>query len=78
MRDKLPLVLNIDDRHKVTLQVQGDRLYYKAEFLMDSQEWVITETYNLTKEWAGTLAFAIIDKANEIDGPDCRRPRRVQ
>lgn len=42
--NQLPLILNIDERHKVTLLIQDHRLYYKAEFLMDSQEWAITET----------------------------------
>lgn len=76
--NELPLILDIDERHKVTLTIQGDRLYYKAEFLMDSQDWVITESHVMTKERAGWLAFAILDKADELEGPKLKRPRRTQ
>jgi hypothetical protein len=72
----LPLEIQPNDRTKITLLVEGDRLYFKSEFLMDSQSWVIKESYHLTREQSASLAFSILDKAEEIEGPPLKRPRR--
>ena len=76
MPQSLPLTIDIDERNRFIVRILSpQKISLTHEHRMDNMQW-IGSAHWLTKQQSAALAYAILDRAEELDGPPIKRRRR--
>jgi len=60
-----PLIVDVDERHKIEINDWNDDLRFTIRFRMDDGTWVIHGGCVLTRDSAASLGVCLIDRAGK-------------